>query len=162
MNTTIATTTGLTGRGFSHLAAADVRAWLGDDALIGWPAFAASWNDLEEDSYLADRGRFRKRRYAVFEINASGGIERQTHQAHRQHVAMRRHRRIERLHRRDAVPHPVVVEEHGVERRRERERPQRPSRLVGHGGDAARNVVPPDERHRDPVDAVAVHAFRRR
>jgi hypothetical protein len=54
--------------------------------LSDWPAFAASWNDLEEDSYLAGRGHFRKRRYAVFEITAGGGIERQVHQPHRQHV----------------------------------------------------------------------------
>lgn len=55
-------------------------------SLSDWPAFAASWNDLEEDSYLADRGRFRKRRYAVFESTAQGGITRQPHQPHRQHV----------------------------------------------------------------------------
>ena len=53
--------------------------------LSDWPAFAASWNDLEEDRYLAERGCFRKRRYAVFEITVDG-IERQTHQPHRQHV----------------------------------------------------------------------------
>ncbi len=54
-------------------------------SLSDWPAFAASWNDLEEDSYLAERGCFRKRRYAVFEITADG-TERQAHQPHRQHV----------------------------------------------------------------------------
>jgi hypothetical protein len=54
-------------------------------SLADWPAFAASWNDLEEDSYLAARGCFRKRRYAVFEATAEG-IERQSHQPHRQHV----------------------------------------------------------------------------
>ena len=54
-------------------------------SLSDWPAFAASWNDLEEDTYLAERGCFRKRRYAVFEITADG-TERQGHQPHRQHV----------------------------------------------------------------------------
>ena len=72
---------------FVFLHGTTVRTALGDfGSLSDWPAFAASWNDLEEDSYLADRGRFRKRRYAVFEITPSGGIERQSHQAHRQHL----------------------------------------------------------------------------
>jgi hypothetical protein len=72
---------------FVFVHGASVRMALAElGALSDWPAFAASWNDLEEDSYLAERGRFRKRRYAVFEITASGGIERQNHQAHRQHV----------------------------------------------------------------------------
>ena len=83
MTPTIATTTGLTGRGFSHLAAADVRAWLGDDALIGWPAFAASWNDLETDEYMADGGRYRRRRYACYAI-AGAAIARQPHRPHYQ------------------------------------------------------------------------------
>ena len=83
MTTTITTTTGLTGRGFSHLAAADVRAWLGDDAMIGWPAFAASWNDLETDEYMADGGRYRRRRYACYAI-AGAAIARQPHRPHYQ------------------------------------------------------------------------------
>ena len=83
MTPTIATTMGLTGRGFSHLAAADVRAWLGDDALIGWPAFAASWNDLETDEYMADGGRYRRRRYACYSI-AGAAIARQPHRPHYQ------------------------------------------------------------------------------
>ena len=83
MSTTIATTTGLTGCGFSHLAAAEVRTWLGDDALIDWPAFAASWNDLETDEYMADGGRYRRRRYACFSI-VGAATARQPHRPHYQ------------------------------------------------------------------------------
>jgi hypothetical protein len=35
---------------------------IGDD-----PSFVDSWNTLEEDQYMADGGRYRKRRHAVFE-----------------------------------------------------------------------------------------------
>ena len=71
---------------YAFVHGATMRAVLEEFApLSDWPAFAASWNDLEEDSYLADHGRYRKRRYAVFEI-AGGGIERQGHQPHHQHV----------------------------------------------------------------------------
>ena len=54
-------------------------------SLSDWPAFAASWNDLEVDQYLAERDRDRRRRFAVFAIGAGGAIERQPHQPHYQH-----------------------------------------------------------------------------
>ncbi|HEX3499281.1 MAG TPA: hypothetical protein VHT04_08140, partial [Stellaceae bacterium] len=31
-----------------------------------WDEFAASWDDLAIDTYMADRGRYRKRRHAVY------------------------------------------------------------------------------------------------
>jgi hypothetical protein len=37
----------------------------GAGALSDWPAFAASWNDLALDRYMADGGRYRRRRHAV-------------------------------------------------------------------------------------------------
>jgi len=52
--------------------------------LSDWPAFSASWDHLEIDPYLAGHGRYRRRRYAVFAIDASGRIERQPHQPHYQ------------------------------------------------------------------------------
>ena len=55
-------------------------------SLQDWPAFAASWNDLEVDSYLADRARFRRRRYAVYEWTRDGGMVRQAHQPHHQQI----------------------------------------------------------------------------
>jgi len=37
----------------------------GHRRVIGLGIFAASWDDLELDTYLADRGRYRRRRHAV-------------------------------------------------------------------------------------------------
>jgi len=53
-------------------------------ALSDWPAFAASWNDLGPDTYLAARGRQRRRRHAVYAADASGEIRREPHQPHYQ------------------------------------------------------------------------------
>jgi len=53
--------------------------------LSGWDAFAASWSDLELDTYMADGGRYRRRRHATFAAFAGeGGIEREPHQPHYQ------------------------------------------------------------------------------
>lgn len=51
--------------------------------LTDWDAFAASWGDLGLDTYMADGGRYRKRRHAAFRADASG-IRRKPHQAHYQ------------------------------------------------------------------------------
>lgn len=51
--------------------------------LTDWPAFAASWKDLGLDTYMADGGRYRKRRHAVFAADARG-IARKEHQPHYQ------------------------------------------------------------------------------
>lgn len=52
--------------------------------LDGWSEFAASWNDLVLDPYLAQQGRFRRRRHATYSISRDGRIARTTHQAHYQ------------------------------------------------------------------------------
>jgi hypothetical protein len=51
--------------------------------LSDWKAFAASWNDLGLDTYMADGGRYRKRRHAVFGAGPAG-IVRKPHQPHYQ------------------------------------------------------------------------------
>ncbi len=68
--------------GFVFAHADDVRAALGD-GLRDWNAFAASWDDLGMDTYMADGGRYRKRRHAAFRAG-HGGIERKPHQPHYQ------------------------------------------------------------------------------
>ena len=40
----------------------------------GWDAFAASWDDLGVDTFMADGGRYRKRRFACFEASARAPI----------------------------------------------------------------------------------------
>jgi len=48
-----------------------------------WPALVASWNDLGPDRFMADSGRYRKRRHAVFTLSA-GAFRREPHQPHYQ------------------------------------------------------------------------------
>ena len=77
----------LAGQGFGFVHARDMRALLMPfGALTDWTDFAGSWDHLVVDEYLADRGRFRKRRYAVYEAAADLVITRQPHQPHHQHV----------------------------------------------------------------------------
>ena len=56
----------------------------GAGTLADWPAFAASWNHLELDRYMADGGRYRRRRHGVFAAARGGGIVRAAHQPHYQ------------------------------------------------------------------------------
>ena len=70
--------------GFAFVTADIMRGLLGADALTDWPAFAASWNDLAPDAYLAASGRHRRRRHATFSADADGGIRREAHQPHYQ------------------------------------------------------------------------------
>jgi len=53
--------------------------------LSDWPVFAASWNDLVVDPYLAEGARFRRRRFAVYRAAAERAIERLPHQPHFQY-----------------------------------------------------------------------------
>ena len=70
--------------GFAFVQAATMRAALAaHGSLADWDAFAASWDDLGLDTYMADGGRYRKRRHAAFAADA-GGIHRKPHQPHYQ------------------------------------------------------------------------------
>ena len=51
--------------GFAFVPAARLRTALGAAALAAWPVFAQSWDRLELDTYMADGGRYRRRRYAT-------------------------------------------------------------------------------------------------
>ena len=53
-------------------------------SLADWTAFAHSWNELAVDTYMADGGRYRRRRHAVFAADAEGSIRRLEHQPHYQ------------------------------------------------------------------------------
>lgn len=52
--------------------------------LSDWEAFAAGWDRLQPDTYMADGGRYRRRRHAVFSADDHGPIRREAHQAHYQ------------------------------------------------------------------------------
>jgi hypothetical protein len=63
-----------------------MRAALEHGAELGdWPAFAESWNDLPWDEYLAQYGRYRRRRHAVYYAARGGAAERSAqHEPHYQ------------------------------------------------------------------------------
>lgn len=69
--------------GYAFVAAPEMRALLETAGLRDWKAFARSWDDLGTDTYMADGGRYRRRRYGVFTVSA-GGIARKAHQPHYQ------------------------------------------------------------------------------
>jgi hypothetical protein len=75
----------LSDSGYAFVHASTMRKALdASGSLVDWPAFASSWNDLEVDQYLAERERYRRRRFAVYAIGSNGAIERQAHQPHYQ------------------------------------------------------------------------------
>lgn len=79
--------------GFRRVPPSEIDALLGPEAVGGWDAFADSWNDLGLDRFMADGGRYRRRRFAAFSANAylgpsgappSSAIVRKPHQPHYQ------------------------------------------------------------------------------
>jgi hypothetical protein len=69
--------------GFVRLPGSDLRRVLDVDTATTWTGFAASWEDLALDEYMADGGRYRRRRHACFRVT-SAEIAREPHQAHYQ------------------------------------------------------------------------------
>lgn len=70
---------------FRFVPATQMRPALGETALSAWPAFAASWDRLDLDTYMADGGRYRRRRYATLSADAaSEQLHVQAHQPHYQ------------------------------------------------------------------------------
>ena len=77
----------LRASGFAFVAGERMHARLREaTSLDDWDAFAASWNDLPLDRYMADRGRYRRRRHACYRLAADGGLQRLPHRAHFQTV----------------------------------------------------------------------------
>ena len=73
--------------GYVFLPAAAMRAQLETvGPLSDWDLFSASWDDLGLDRYMADHGRYRRRRHAVYAAEANGPIQRGAHRAHFQSV----------------------------------------------------------------------------
>jgi hypothetical protein len=69
--------------GYSWIAATNTRILFSASVLNDWHSFAASWNDLSIDTYMADGGRYRRRRFAAFAV-APLKIMRKPHQPHYQ------------------------------------------------------------------------------
>ncbi|MCB5185828.1 2OG-Fe dioxygenase family protein [Methylobacillus gramineus] len=73
--------------GFSFVSAAQARAWLLEkhvDALDDWAVFDASWESMPLDEYMADGGRYRRRRFATLSAESEGVILLEPHQPHYQ------------------------------------------------------------------------------
>jgi proton-translocating NAD(P)+ transhydrogenase subunit beta len=69
--------------GFAFVQAPTMRAVLEAEGLRDWDGFAQSWDDLGVDTYMADGGRYRRRRFAAFRATAEG-VVRKPHQPHYQ------------------------------------------------------------------------------
>jgi len=72
--------------GWARRTAAEMKALLGicDSE---WRGFAGGWQDMPIDAYMADGGRYRRRRHGVFEVGAHSiaAIARQPHYQSRDH-----------------------------------------------------------------------------
>ena len=69
--------------GYAFVEGASMRDFLAPfGSLADWETFAGSWNRLELDTYMADGGRYRRRRHATYAALESGAIDRQPHRPH--------------------------------------------------------------------------------
>ncbi len=73
----------LVDQGYARSPAEETGALLGPAALADWAGFADSWNDLGLDGFMADGGRYRKRRFAAFAATPES-VVRKPHQPHYQ------------------------------------------------------------------------------
>lgn len=69
--------------GFAFAGAEAMARAMGDADLAQWESFAQSWDGLGIDAYMADGGRYRRRRHAAFAVSREG-IARKPHQPHYQ------------------------------------------------------------------------------
>jgi hypothetical protein len=74
---------GLDTHGFARVEANAMRGVLETAGLHDWQGFADSWNDLGLDRYMADGGRYRRRRFAAFAVSG-GTVRRKPNQPHYQ------------------------------------------------------------------------------
>ena len=71
--------------GYSFVQSDEMRAALtAFGTLQDWTAFRDSWNTLALDTFMADGGRYRRRRHGVYSAAPHGGIVREPHQPHYQ------------------------------------------------------------------------------
>lgn len=73
----------LAADGYACVRAPTLHEVLAEAGLRDWEGFAASWDALGQDMYMADGGRYRSRRFAAFSVGA-GSVARKPHQPHYQ------------------------------------------------------------------------------
>jgi hypothetical protein len=75
------------GGGYAFVEGASMKELLAPfGSLRDWAAFAQSWDRLALDTYMADGGRYRRRRHATYSVTADRGLAREAHQPHYQAV----------------------------------------------------------------------------
>jgi hypothetical protein len=73
----------ITAEGFAFVHGSSMRELLAPyGSLSDWTGFAESWERLELDTYMADGGRYRRRRHAVYRVVGTEPPTRQPHQPH--------------------------------------------------------------------------------
>ena len=99
---------------FAFVPGATMRDLFGAALLSDWTTFAASWNDLAPDTYLAASGRHRRRRHATFAADADGEVQPRPHQAHYQ---SRRYNHLQGdIHRWFEPILPAIASSHSLQR----------------------------------------------
>ena len=160
------------GTGFCFAPAGLMAPALGPVALAGWPAFADTWNHLETDLYMADGGRYRRRRYAT--LSAAGAGDAIHLEPHQPHYQGREYNRLNGGVARHFAPiEPQALEHPAMQsalhiglRLYRRLLPARPAhielhqfRIEAQAGSAGQPT--PEGAHRDGVDFVLVMMVRR-
>ncbi len=77
----------IAAEGYAFVAGTAMQgALLSAGSLADWSDFSGSWNDLALDTFMADGGRYRRRRHAVYTVAAGGEpggkVLREPHQPH--------------------------------------------------------------------------------
>ncbi len=67
-------TAALRDGGFVFVQAPAMKEALDRAGMSDWDVFARTWNDLGLDTYMADGGRYRKRRHAAFAVSTAGAV----------------------------------------------------------------------------------------
>lgn len=73
-------------KGYALVPAAEMQALLCEGSLKDWDGFSASWDNLPTDAFMADGGKYRRRRHAEFSVSRDG-ILRKPHGPHYQSCA---------------------------------------------------------------------------
>ena len=151
--------------GYAFVEASEMRTALGRfGTLADWPAFAASWNDLHTDRYMADGGRYRRRRFGVFAAAPAASSRAAAPAAlsgPRLQHAERRHRALVRAGHAAIGDGASCARSSASARRCSRLRRRRPWHVEAHqfrieARTANRASRRPEGMHRDGVDWVLV------
>lgn len=67
-NTITSIAANIEAKGYAYVPASIMKTFLDGEALSSWDTFSATWDDMPQDLYMADGGRYRRRRHAVFQM----------------------------------------------------------------------------------------------